>query len=228
LTEQVIDDRASIEARLRGVVAGALRSSKLRLRLAVLLALGMIAAAGTRGEPAAVGLLPVIIGMGIRLWAAGHLHKRQTLAVSGPYRWVRHPLYLGTLIAIVGGCVVVNLYLLIPVALAIMIPVYLRRIAHEERDLRQHFGQAYEDYCARVPRLIPRLRPGLKGDGSRFSFRLALANHWQYGMVVTMLAIVAIDVIEDVLYPWLRGHQPLSAGMRELLDVADALRTGTF
>jgi hypothetical protein len=215
-------------ARVRGRLGAVSRSSKLRLRLGALIAIGLVVAAGRGHEPSVIGLAVVALGMGLRLWASGHLHKRETLAVSGPYRWVRHPLYLGTLIAIAGGFVLVKLYLLLPVALAIMMVVYLRRIGHEERDLRRHFGQSYDDYCARVPGLIPRLRPGLKGDGQRFSFRLALSNHWHHGMAAVVVAIVAMDLVEDLFYPWLSGRQSLGLAAREMLDFTALFRKGTF
>lgn len=228
MADQLISSRSSLRARVGGWLRAASRSSKFRLYVALVIVVGIMAAAWSGREPSLAGLIIVLVGMGLRLWASGHLHKRQTLAVSGPYRWVRHPLYLGTLIAIVGGCALVDLYPLIPVALAIMVPIYLRRVASEEAELRQHFGPVYEDYCARVPRLLPSLRPGIKGDGARFSFRLALANHWHHGLVTAMLVIVAIDLIEDVFYPWLVGNQPLTVAARELLDFGAVFRTGRF
>ena len=43
-----------------------------------------------------IGIATVSIGLGIRVWAAGHLRKWQQLAISGPYRFTRNPLYLGS------------------------------------------------------------------------------------------------------------------------------------
>jgi protein-S-isoprenylcysteine O-methyltransferase Ste14 len=226
VTAQVIGERRGLWQRARAWFDGVSSSNTLRLRLALLIGLGLIAAAWRRREPSVVGLLVVLLGMAIRLWASGHLHKRETLAVSGPYRWVRHPLYAGTLVAIAGACVLVREYWAAPVALAIMIPVYLRRIAHEEQDLRRHFGPAYDDYCARVPRLIPRPWPALPGDGSRFSIRLAIENRWHHGMAVVIAGIIVYTLIEDLLLPYLGHRGPSGDGHRRLLDAAATLRRG--
>lgn len=58
-----------------------------------------------RGELNPWGLLPLACGVALRLWASGHLDKNApALTTSGPYRWVRNPLYLGTLLLSLGLC----------------------------------------------------------------------------------------------------------------------------
>ena len=49
-----------------------------------------------------VGLPISVLGLLLRAWAAGHLAKNQELATSGPFAYVRNPLYLGTLITAAG------------------------------------------------------------------------------------------------------------------------------
>ncbi len=51
-----------------------------------------------------IGLLPILLGLALRVWAAGYLHKGGGLCVWGPYRFVRHPLYLGTTLGALGLC----------------------------------------------------------------------------------------------------------------------------
>src|SRR5262245_40236752 len=41
------------------------------------------------------GVLLILAGLAVRTWAAGTLRKQRELAVTGPYAWVRHPLYCG-------------------------------------------------------------------------------------------------------------------------------------
>ena len=57
-----------------------------------------------RPDPAAmfVGAIPVVAGAGLRSWGAGHLIKNDRLTISGPYAYLRHPLYAGTLLLTVG------------------------------------------------------------------------------------------------------------------------------
>ena len=55
----------------------------------------MLAAARPRPGLYAAGLVLAVLGVGIRLWAAGTIHKGREITISGPYAWVRHPLYVG-------------------------------------------------------------------------------------------------------------------------------------
>lgn len=75
------------------------------------------------------------------------------VVTRGPYRWLRHPAYLGELF--IGlGCWVAGPNLLTGLAFLALIPTTLWRIAAEERTLRQ--SDAYWEYVAKVPwRLVP-------------------------------------------------------------------------
>ena len=44
----------------------------------------------------AAGAIVALVGEGLRIWAAGHLEKGREVTASGPYRFSRHPLYLGS------------------------------------------------------------------------------------------------------------------------------------
>lgn len=75
---------------------------------------------------------------------------------TGPYRWVRNPVVITLLTTVLGEAIwfgSVGIALL----LAIGLPVAHMQVTRlEEPLLRRRFGQSYEDYCARVPRWIPR------------------------------------------------------------------------
>ena len=43
-----------------------------------------------------------VVGEALRIWAAGHLEKGREVTRSGPYRWTRHPLYIGSAIIALG------------------------------------------------------------------------------------------------------------------------------
>jgi len=49
-----------------------------------------------------LGLLIAVVGELVRVWAAGHLEKSREVTRSGPYRWTRHPLYVGSTIIALG------------------------------------------------------------------------------------------------------------------------------
>ena len=61
-----------------------------------------------------VGLVFVLIGEALRIWAAGHLKKTKEVTTTGPYAYVKNPLYLGTLLILIGFCLMArNPYLLL-------------------------------------------------------------------------------------------------------------------
>ena len=95
-----------------------------------------------------LGVPIAILGESIRLWAAGHLIKGQEVTTSGPYAFVRHPLYMGS--ALLGlGFVVAAASLLVAVIvlgyLSLMISVAIRL---EEATLRADFGETHARYVA--------------------------------------------------------------------------------
>jgi protein-S-isoprenylcysteine O-methyltransferase Ste14 len=83
------------------------------------------------------------------------------LVVSGPYRFVRNPMYLGMGIAMLGEALVfpraTHIVLLELAAVALLASIFIA--LYEEPALRQMFGADYEAYCRNVRRWIPRLTP---------------------------------------------------------------------
>ncbi len=83
------------------------------------------------------------------------LVEEHTLVTSGPYRWVRNPIYAGMLgLLLATGLALSRWEVLIPAVLAFVVGTVIR-IRSEERLLRQAFGPRFEDYARRVPALIP-------------------------------------------------------------------------
>lgn len=83
------------------------------------------------------------------------------LVVSGPYRFVRNPMYTGFAIALIGEAIAYpNLARFMLGELAVFVAlVWVFVMVYEEPVLRAKFGDAYTDYCAQVRRWIPRLTP---------------------------------------------------------------------
>jgi protein-S-isoprenylcysteine O-methyltransferase Ste14 len=95
-----------------------------------------------------------ILGLLLRGWAAGHLSKNQDLAVSGPYAWIRNPLYAGTLLVAAGLVIAARRWELFALFAAVFGLIYLPVIQLEEQHLRSLFPD-FRDYCRRVPLLLP-------------------------------------------------------------------------
>jgi len=111
-----------------------------------------------------LGLAGVTVGIGIRVAGMiqlGNLfsgfvavQKEHHLVTSGCYRWIRHPIYTGSLLALAGLFLVFRSWLIV-----LGLPLYLIgtlwRMTDEERLLADAFGQEYEQYRARTWRLLP-------------------------------------------------------------------------
>jgi protein-S-isoprenylcysteine O-methyltransferase Ste14 len=112
-----------------------------------------------------VSFVLVLVGLGLRAWAAAYAgaHTRSSsisaprLVTSGPYGYVRNPIYLGTILLGIGMTGLIGDVRLVPLLLAAFIVLYATIIPAEERFLAATFGDEYARYCHAVPRLIPRL-----------------------------------------------------------------------
>ena len=82
------------------------------------------------------------------------LKQDHELIRSGPYRWVRHPIYTGLLLAVLGSAIALGEWRGL-IALALVTAAFLRKIAIEERFLTEQFGGVYAHYSRKVPSLVP-------------------------------------------------------------------------
>jgi len=114
----------------------------------------------------AIGLALVLSGAILHLIAKACLWQNRILSTAGPYRFTRNPFYLANLAIDAGLMVVIGSLWMAAVFLTLWVVVYRQTIADEERTLRQLFGEAFDAYCARVPRLVPRPWRYLKLDES--------------------------------------------------------------
>jgi protein-S-isoprenylcysteine O-methyltransferase Ste14 len=130
------------------VIAGALHGGSLAVHSLIL---------------GAVGALLFACGIALAVWARLNLGRNwgmptsqrvdPELVTSGPYRFVRHPIYSGLLIAMLGTALVNNLLGLIVVAALVAYFYYCGTV--EERNLTATFPKAYPEYRSRTKMLIP-------------------------------------------------------------------------
>jgi protein-S-isoprenylcysteine O-methyltransferase Ste14 len=121
------------------------------------------------------------IGELLRVWAAGHVDKSREVTKSGPYRWMRHPLYAGSSLMGAGLALAVRSWpaaLIIATYLAVTFTAAIRR---EEALLRTRFGTEYDDYAAGAIVDVQR----------RFSWRRAIANR-EYRAVAGFVVLMAL------------------------------------
>lgn len=154
----------------------------------------------------ALGLPPIILGQALRIWACGHLVKNKRLTTTGPYAYVKNPLYVGTILISAGFCLLArHWYVLAAVAVGFFLYYIPRKKKIEGDRLRQIYGEAYERYDENVPDLLPRLTPYRSGDATRFDGRLVFDNS-EHGTVMSVILGIALIYLSV----WLRASGVLN------------------
>lgn len=132
-------------------------------------------------------LILVVPGIALRAYASGYVKKNRELTATGPYAHTRNPLYLGSLSIALGFAVAArNLWVLAGIAI-LFFAIYLPVIRSEEGFLRGMF-EGFDAYCARVPRLFPRLTPGTHGEAGKFS-PVLYRKHREYNALMGAVAL---------------------------------------
>lgn len=146
-------------------------------------------------------LAAVIAGVAalIRTWAGAYLRSdvihdtalhSDSLLADGPYRYLRNPLYLGTILLAIGiGMLASRLGWVILVATNVIFNY--RLIFREESELLRTQGKPYQDFLAAVPRLFPALRPRLPSSGMKPRWREAFQGEFTFWIFFLAMAVFA-------------------------------------
>ena len=106
-----------------------------------------------------------VAGEAIRVWAAGHLNKSREVTRSGPYRFVAHPLYLGSSVIGAGLAVASGSVAVVVIVAAYLAITLTAAIRSEEAFLRRTFGGDYDEYRhTGIVDTAPAVQPGAR-DG---------------------------------------------------------------
>ncbi len=161
---------------------------------------------------ALLGVLVALFGQSLRGCTIGLEYivrggrDRQVYAVNlvqgGLFAHCRNPLYVGNFLILLGVGIASNSILFFGIGIPFFVFAYTAIIAAEENYLRNKFGQEFDDYCARVNRLVPNVS-GLRKTltGMRFNWRRLITA--EYGTTYIWMAAITLVILKNV---WLSGQ----------------------
>jgi len=113
------------------------------------------------------GVALTALGIAFTFWARAHIGRnwsgrvvikeQHELIRSGPYAFVRHPIYAGLLFALLGTALTVGEWRA-PIALVLAAFHFFQKAKREEQFMSQEFGEQYARYCSETGMLLPKLR----------------------------------------------------------------------
>lgn len=155
----------------------------------------------------ALGLPLAVAGELIRCWAVGYsgettrgdVVEAPELVTAGPYAYVRNPLYVGNFVTAAGFAIAftgnnkcIARLLLAGGSLAAMAAVYATIVPHEEAFLRSQFGAVFDEYCQRVPPVVPLCAPIEDGAGVWKAEVVRTAESKTFATFAAMLAVLIL------------------------------------
>ena len=150
-----------------------------RVRLGYPLAAAFAVLAQPTWESLLWGTAIAAVGLFLRGAAAGHLYKHQRLATSGPYRYTRNPLYLGSSLLAVGLLLAGRSWMAAALVAAYFVVFYSGVMRTEEAELRARYGEEFEAYAARVPLFFPALTPRSPASASFSATQYKINREYQ-------------------------------------------------
>lgn len=143
----------------------------------------------------------IVLGLAIRSWANCYAIKLDKLTTSGPYGYVRHPLYFGSFLIMIGFLIMLNVHWLISLFCVLIVigVVYKITVQKEEGMLRDKFDQEYIQYQKEVSAFMPRLFPYQGGQKWGPSLERYLRSQ-EYKLLIWMIILViAFHIKEEIL-----------------------------
>jgi protein-S-isoprenylcysteine O-methyltransferase Ste14 len=169
-----------------------------RQGLAVVLILVFALTSHAEAVWAAIGMTAALLGMLVRLYASGFIVKNKQLARTGPYALVRHPLYTGNVLLVMGFAVANTSLWAIPLALLFFWFYYPPAIEYEDRKLHGIFGEAWQQWARNTPALMPKFSnvSGLMTDN--WSLATSLRRNGEF-IIVVFVVVCAYLVVKPLI-----------------------------
>jgi protein-S-isoprenylcysteine O-methyltransferase Ste14 len=148
-----------------------------------------------------VGVIIFLFGLFLRIWAQQHLHYRlkvkKYMTATGPYSFVRNPIYLGNTFMCLGLVVTSELLWFVPITLLYCFCIYSFVVSYEEGHLLEKYGEPYRRYLSEVPRWFPKAIcfKGLWIKNEYLRASIIAEIHF----VLTLLPFFAKEIIGDLM-----------------------------
>ncbi len=134
------------------------------------------------------GAAVAAVGELIRMWASGHVKKNKELATNGPYAYVRHPLYVGNILILVGYSVASNMWWAFVLMAFLLWFYYPPAISYEDNKLEKIFGEQWTEWSQNIHALIPTVRSKSGSANSDWSFEQSLMKNGEPVIAICLLA----------------------------------------
>ena len=125
------------------------------------------------------GVVIAVVGILVRLYASGFVMKNKELATTGPYSLVRHPLYTGNILMLVGFCLANGQLWPWAVGAFFLWFWYPPAISYEDKKLNRIFGDSWVEWSSRTPALVPRGLIPASGEGTSWSLAKSMKVNWE-------------------------------------------------
>lgn len=178
-----------------------------KLRFAILYPFALLAILFSHPSDELFFISAIFIGLGltIRVWANGYAVKMGKLTTSGPYAYVRNPLYLGTMLIVIGFSLMLDITILGILFILVAFFVYINTIRKEEEMLVAKFKDSYSSYRNKVPALMFTIFPYQDGEKWPFSLKRLIESKEHKPLIWVIVLLIGLYVKNEVAFkakPW--------------------------
>ena len=138
----------------------------------------------------------ILLGLATRMFASGFVLKNKELSTTGPYAFMRHPLYTGNIMILIGLCLINGFFWSFVIAFIFLWFYYPAAIEYEDRKLKSLFPDTWEEWASITPALIPKmnLKDTINGkifsqlDLRSWSLKKSLVTNYEPVIVIYVMA----------------------------------------
>ena len=170
------------------------RKTLLKLRVPIGILIFVLVATQLRRAWFRPGLTVSILGEAIQLWSMSTIKTHKKLTVTGPYMFVRNPMYIGRFLLIFGMLMMTGNLLLLAAFAGAYYFYMINRVRREEKLLAELFGEDYADYCLDVHPYVPGFKRFDAAQLRSFNKESLDQNHVVVNLLVTVICYLVLYI----------------------------------